>query len=364
MLALTGLSPAAAQSYPDKPIRIIVAVAAGGPMDTMARAIAQQMQARLGQPVVVENRPGAGTTIGAKAVVNAEPDGLTLLWGTLSMVAIAPVLYKDLDFDPKALVPVALVAEFPSVMVIPPSLPAQTMAEFIAYAKANRGKMNYGGSLGTPPQLMGAMFNKVADLGMTYVPYRGGAPSMPDLIAGRLHMQFDALTLLVPLVKDGKLRALAVQTPTRWPDLPDVPTLREAGFADFPGNAWAGIMAPPKTPQLMSSASSTPPSTTSCARPMPRRAWPSSMSCCGRAPLQTSPPSSPGRRRFGRRWCGNPAPRRSSKGPRRRPVTGLRLRSSSRGCCPVRRTKFSSCAKSLRFHLCSGRNRLRNPFKG
>jgi tripartite-type tricarboxylate transporter receptor subunit TctC len=247
-LALAAPRPATAQNYPDKPVRLIVAVAAGGPMNTMARAVAQQMQTRLGQPVIVENRPGAGTTIGAKAVVNAEPDGLTLLWGTLSMVAIAPVLYKDLDFDPKTLVPVAMVAEFPSVMVIPPSLPANTMAEFIAYAKANRGKLNYGGSLGTPPQLMGAMFNKVADLGMTYVPYRGGAPSIPDLIAGRLHMQYDALTLLVPLIKDGKLRALAVQTPQRWPDLPDVPTLREVGFGDFPGNAWAGIMAPPGTP--------------------------------------------------------------------------------------------------------------------
>jgi tripartite-type tricarboxylate transporter receptor subunit TctC len=240
---------AAAQTYPDKPIKIIVAVAAGGPMDTMARAIGQQMQMRLGQPVVIENRPGAGTTIGAKAVFQAEPDGLTLLWGTLSMVAIAPVLYKDLDYDPKALVPVALVAEFPSLLVVPPDLPVRTMAEFIAYAKAHRGKLNFGGSLGTPPMLMGATFSKVADLGMTYVPYRGGAPSMPDLIAGRLHMQFDALTLLVPLVKEGKLRALAVQGSTRWPDLPDVPTLRELGFADFPGNSWAGIMAPPKTPK-------------------------------------------------------------------------------------------------------------------
>jgi len=134
------------------------------------------------------------------------------------------------------------------VMVIPPSLPANTMAEFIAYAKTNRGKLNFGGSLGTPPQLMGAMFNKVAGLGMTYVPYRGGAPSLPDLMTGRLHMQFDALTLLQPLVQEGKLRALAVQTPQRWPGLPNVPTLREVGFADFPGNAWAGIMAPPKTP--------------------------------------------------------------------------------------------------------------------
>jgi tripartite-type tricarboxylate transporter receptor subunit TctC len=247
--ALALAAPAHAQStYPDKPVKIIVAVAAGGPMDTMARAVALQMQARLGQPVVVENRPGAGTTIGAKSVVNADPDGYTILWGTLSMLAIAPVIYKDLDFDPNTLVPVALVAEFPSVLVVPPSLPVNTMAEFIAYAKANRGKINYGGSLGTPPMLQGMMFNKMADLGMTYVPYRGGAPSMPDLIAGRLHMQFDALTLLVPLIKDGKLKALAVQTPERWPALPDVPTLREAGFPDFPGNAWAGIMAPPKTP--------------------------------------------------------------------------------------------------------------------
>jgi tripartite-type tricarboxylate transporter receptor subunit TctC len=122
------------------------------------------------------------------------------------------------------------------------------VTEFIAYAKANRGTLNFGGSLGTPPQLMGTMFNKVADLGMTYVPYKGGAPSLGDLMTGRLQMQFDALTLLQPLVKDGKLRAIAVTTPTRWPDLPDVPTLRESGFADFPGNPWAGIMAPPKTP--------------------------------------------------------------------------------------------------------------------
>jgi len=245
---LTLVIPAAAQNYPDKPIKIVVAVAAGGPMDTMARAVALQMQTKLGQPVVVENRPGAGTTIGAKSVVVADPDGYTLLWGTLSMIAISPVLF-NLDYDPNTLVPVALVAEFPSLLVVPPSLPVKTMAEFIAYAKANRGKLNYGGSLGTPPMLMGSMFNKVADLGMTYVPYKGGAPSMPDLIAGRLHMQFDALTLLVPLVKQGKLRALAVQGMERWHDLPEVPTLRELGFADFPGNAWAGLMAPPKTPR-------------------------------------------------------------------------------------------------------------------
>ena len=248
VLGLAVPAAAAAQAYPDKPIRIIVTVAAGGPMDTIARFTAQQMQARLGQPVIVDNRPGAGSTIGAKAVADAPPDGTTLMWGTLSAIAIAPALYKDLNYDPKAFVPAALVAEFPHVMVISPTVPANTLAEFVAYAKANRGKLNFGGSLGTPPQLMGTMFDKVADLGMTYVPYKGGAPSLPDLIGGRLQMQFDALTLLQPLVKESKVRALAVTTPARWPDLPDVPTLREAGYADFPGNPWAGIMAPPKTP--------------------------------------------------------------------------------------------------------------------
>jgi tripartite-type tricarboxylate transporter receptor subunit TctC len=170
------------------------------------------------------------------------------MWGTLSVTAIAPALYKDPGYDPKAFTLVGLVAEFPHVVVIPTSLPANTMAEFVAYAKAHPGEMNFGGSLGTPPQLMGAMFSKVAGLGMTYVPYKGGAPSLADLMTGRLHMQFDALTLLQPLIKDGKLRALAVTTPTRWPDLPEVPTMRETGFADFPGNPWAGIMAPPNLP--------------------------------------------------------------------------------------------------------------------
>ena len=247
-LAFAAPGPLAAQSYPDKPIRIIVTVAAGGPMDTIARFVGQQMQARLGQPVVVENRPGAGSTLGGKAVATSEPDGSTLMWGTLSVTAIAPALYKDPGYDPKAFTKVGLVAEFPHVVVIPTSLPVKTMAEFIAYAKAHPGEMNFGGSLGTPPQLMGSMFSKVAGLGMTYVPYKGGAPSLADLMTGRLHMQFDALTLLQPLIKEGKLRALAVTTPTRWLELPDVPTMREAVFADFPGNPWAGIMGPPDLP--------------------------------------------------------------------------------------------------------------------
>jgi tripartite-type tricarboxylate transporter receptor subunit TctC len=247
-IGLASLGAAQAQSYPDKPIKIIVTVAPGGPMDTIARVIGHELQVRLGQPVIVENRPGAGSTIGAKAVADAAPDGTTLMWGTLSAIAIAPALYKDLSYDPKAFVPVAMVADFPHVMTIPPSLPAKSVAEFVTYAKAHRGTLNFGGSLGTPPQLMGTMFNKLADLGMTYVPYKGGAPSIPDLMSGRLQMQFDALTLLQPLIKDRKLSALAVVASTRWPDLPEVPTLREAGFPNFPGNPWAGLMAPPRTP--------------------------------------------------------------------------------------------------------------------
>jgi tripartite-type tricarboxylate transporter receptor subunit TctC len=248
LAASTAISPAFGQALPNKTIHIIVTVAPGGPMDTIARFVGQQMQEKLGHPVVVENRPGAGSTIGARAVAGSDPDGSTLMWGTLSAIAIAPVLYKELGYDPKSFVPVGLIAEFPHVLVIPTSVPAHTVAEFIAYCKANHGKLSFGGSLGTPPQLMGTMFNKVADLGMVYVPYKGGAPSLADLMTGRLSMQFDALTLLQPLVKDGKLRAIAVTTPTRWPGLPDVPTMREAGFADFPGNPWAGLMGPAGTP--------------------------------------------------------------------------------------------------------------------
>lgn len=249
LLAFAAHTQASAQSYPDKPIKIIVTVAPGGPMDTIARFMGQQMQMRLGQPVVVENRPGAGATLGAKAVATADPDGYTLMWGTLSVVAIAPVLYKDPGYDPKAFEMVGNVAEFPHVVVVPASLPVSTLADFVKYAKAHPGEMNFGGSLGTPPQLLGSLFSKVAGLGMTYVPYKGGAPSLADLMTGRLQMQFDALTLLQPLVKEGKLKALAVVTPRRWPGLPDVPTMAEAGFPNFPSAPWGGIMAPARTPK-------------------------------------------------------------------------------------------------------------------
>ena len=245
---LSAIHSAASQSFPDKPIKIIVPFAAGGQMDVMARLVGQKMSPALGQPTIVENRAGAGGTIGSKAVASAEPDGYTLLWASSGSLAIFPALYKNLDYDPKAFVAVALVAKLPHVFVIRPDLPAKTVKEFVAYAKANPGKLNYGASLGTPPHLMGTMFAKMGGIEMTYIPYKGAAPSITDLLGGQTHLTFDALTVLSSLISEGKLRALAITSPQRWPALPDVPTMTEAGFVGFPGDSWAGIVAPAGTP--------------------------------------------------------------------------------------------------------------------
>src|SRR5262245_8031499 len=241
-------TPAVAQTYPDHPIRLIVPFAPGGPMDTMARFVGQHLQSGLGQPVVVENRAGAGGAIGSKAVAIADPDGYTLLWGSSGTLSILPELNRKLDYDPKAFAPVALVSLLPHVFVVPPAVPAKTVQEFITYAKANPGKLNFGASLGTPPHLMGALFKHLAGLDITFIPYKGAAPSIADMMGGVTHMQFDALTTLYPLIADGKLRALAVTSEQRWPPLKDVPTMIESGFPAFPQNAWSGVLAPPGTP--------------------------------------------------------------------------------------------------------------------
>jgi len=251
-LAAAGLvpavGPALAQSYPDRPIKLIVPFPPGGPMDTMARLVGQQLNAALKQPVIVENRAGAGGALGSKAVATAEPDGYTLLWGSSGTLSILPALNPNLDYYPKAFVPVALVSLLPHVMVVPPAVPAKTVGEFIAYAKANPGKLNFGASLGTPPHLMGSLFKHLAGIDMVYIPYKGAAPSISDMLGGQTHMQFDALTVLYPLVQEGKLRALAVTSTQRWAALPNVPTMIESGFPSFPQNAWSGVFVPPRTP--------------------------------------------------------------------------------------------------------------------
>jgi len=242
-------SPATAQTWPDKPIKLIVPFPAGGPIDTMARFVAQPLSARLGQSVIVENRPGSGGTIGARAVASAEPDGYTLLFGSSGTLAVAPALYASLDYDPqKSFAPVATAAILPMLLVVRPDLPAKTVAEFVAYAKANPGKLNYGASLATPPHLLSTLFKHQAGIEVVYIPYKGSAPSVTDLLAGATHWTIDGVIILAPFAKDGRLRPLAVASAARWPELPQVPTLIESGFPDFSLDAWAGVVAPAGTP--------------------------------------------------------------------------------------------------------------------
>jgi len=251
-LALAGLlaaAPAAAQSWPDKPIKLIVPYPPGGPIDTMARLVAQQLTARVGQ-VIIENRPGGGAILGSKSVAAAEPDGYTLLFGSSGSLAVAPALYVNADYDPiKLFVPVATVALLPHVFVVAPGVPAKSVQEFVAYAKANPGKLNYGSAIGTPPHLLSTLFKVKAGIDMLYVPYKGSAQSVTDLLGGQTHMTIDGLTTLYPLIEEGKLRPLAIASAARWPKLPDVPTLVESGYPDFVLDAWTGVVAPAGTPR-------------------------------------------------------------------------------------------------------------------
>jgi tripartite-type tricarboxylate transporter receptor subunit TctC len=251
-LALASASLAAAQSYPDKPIKLVVPFPPGGPIDTMGRLIGQHLSASLGQQVVVENRPGAGATIGSKAVASAEPDGYTLLFGSSGSLAVAPALYSNIDYDPiKMFAPVATVALLPHVLVVGLPVPARTVRDLIDHAKSNPGKLNYGAGQGTPPHMLGTLFKTRAAIDMVYIPYRGSAQSVTDLLGGQTQFTIDGLVGLYPLIKEGKLRPLAVARPVRWPDLPDVPTMVESGFPDFVYDAWTGVVAPAGTPSAI-----------------------------------------------------------------------------------------------------------------
>jgi tripartite-type tricarboxylate transporter receptor subunit TctC len=242
-----GGSLRAQQNYPNRPIKLIVPFPPGGPIDTMARLVGEQLSASVGQ-VVVENRPGGGSTIGTKFVVAADPDGYTLLFGSSGSLAVAPALYSSLDIDPrKAFVPIATVALLPHVFVENLDVPADTVAEFVAYAKANPGKLNFGAGLGTPPHLLSILFKTEANIDVVYIPYNGSAQSITDLLGGRTQFTIDGLVTLLPLIKAGKVRALAVARAERWPELPDVPTLVESGYPDFVIDAWTGVVAPAGT---------------------------------------------------------------------------------------------------------------------
>jgi tripartite-type tricarboxylate transporter receptor subunit TctC len=237
---------ASAQAYPTRPVRIIVGFAPGGATDITARLIGQWLSERLDQPFVIDNRPGANGNIGTEAVVRAPPDGYTLLLAS-SPNATNASLYDKLSFNfIRDIAPVAGIIVVPSIMVVHPSVPAKTIPEFVAYAKANPGKINFGSSgLATITHLFGEMLQLEAGIKMTHVPYRGSAPATNALVAGEVQVQFDQTCL--PHVKAGKLVGLAMLSNVRHPDFPDVPTLREAGYRKEEGDSWFGILAPTGT---------------------------------------------------------------------------------------------------------------------
>ncbi|HEY2135975.1 MAG TPA: tripartite tricarboxylate transporter substrate binding protein [Xanthobacteraceae bacterium] len=249
-LASLLVRPARAESYPDHVIKILVPFSAGGPVDVMARLVAQHLSTAFGQAVVVDNRPGAGGTLASKAVATAEPDGYTLLFASAGSLAISPSLYKNLGYDPVAgFAPVAMVANHPIAMVVHPSVPVHSVAELIAYAKANPGKLNYGAAPGTPPHLMVELFRTLTGIDLVFIPYKGAAQALTDLLAGQTQMTMLSTTVIVPPILAGSLRPLAVTSAARWPELPDVPTMRESGFADFPQGSWTAVVAPAGTPR-------------------------------------------------------------------------------------------------------------------
>ena len=244
------LSPIAhAQPYPSKPIRFVVPYPAGGPLDTVARLLAQKVTQSTKQPMIVDNKPGAGGNIGADAVAKSAPDGYTILMGAVATHAINPTLYASIPYDPiRDFAPVTQVASTPNVLVVHPSIPASNVREFIAYAKANPGKLNFGsGSAGSAGHLAGELFKTMAGVDMTHVPYKGAAPAMQDLIGGQIQRMFDNLASSLAQVRAGNVKALAVTTAKRTALAPELPTIAESGLPGFDISTWFGIFVPAGT---------------------------------------------------------------------------------------------------------------------
>ena len=250
-LALGCFAPiASAQNYPNHPVKIIVPIGPAGSYDILGRLIADQLSRRLNQSFVVENRPGAGTIVGTKAVIAAEPDGYTLLVGGLSNIVFNAGLYKSLPYDPLTdLVPVALVLNISYTLVGSPSLPYKTPKEIIAAAKANPGSIKLANAgVGTGQHVVGAAFQAITGTKMLDVPYRGSSLAFPDLLSGRVDLFFDSTPAALPYVKSGQAKGIAVLAARRHPDAPDVPTMTESGVAGLEIDSWIGIFAPAKTP--------------------------------------------------------------------------------------------------------------------
>ncbi len=252
-IALALLLPlgAAAQNYPHKPIRLVVPFTPAGAVDIASRAIAIELLKQLGQPVSVENKPGAGGNLGAAEVARAAPDGYTLLMTTSGIQAINPALYAKMPFDPnKDLVPVAALVSLNNVLVLHPSVPANSVKEVIALAKKDPGKWTYASSgNGTSIHMSGAMFTQLTGTDLLHIPYKGSGPAVTDLLAGQVNMMFDNIPSSLPHIRAGKLRALATTGAKRDPALPDLPTIAEAGVPGYESGVWFGIAAPAGTPK-------------------------------------------------------------------------------------------------------------------
>jgi tripartite-type tricarboxylate transporter receptor subunit TctC len=249
LLCATAL--AAAQDFPRKPIHLVVPFPPGGGNDTVARAIAQQVGPELGQPLVIDNRPGAGGSVGAELAAKAPADGYTLFLAGVGSHAVNPNLHSRLPYDPvRDFTPITLIASAPSVLVVNPGVPARSVAELTAYARANPGKLNYASNgNGSAAQLAAAMYEWMAGVRMVHVPYKGIAPAMTDLLGGEVQVMFGTIVALVPHIQAGKLRALAVTSRKRSTLLTEVPTLAESGLPDYEAGSWYGILAPANTPR-------------------------------------------------------------------------------------------------------------------
>jgi tripartite-type tricarboxylate transporter receptor subunit TctC len=251
LVALLFPALAAAQAYPYKPIKILVGFAPGGGTDVVARLIAQKMQESMGQPVIVENRAGATGMIAAELLTKSSPDGYTLLMGHVNSNAIAPNLFKTMAYDAVAdFQPITYVGYVPNVLAVNPAVPANSVTELIALAKKDPGKLTFASSgVGSTQHLAGEMFQILTGTKLVHIPYKGSGQAITDLLAGQVSMNFDTMPPVLPHVQAGKLKALAISTPARLPQLPDVPTFIEVGITGFDVTNWYGVFAPAKTPK-------------------------------------------------------------------------------------------------------------------